>query len=78
MWTLAAAMGEWPPSWDTTYIEPKQTAMVLTEQEWNDLADICQVFKSWASVYDRPEHERMLALCERIIDAADTGGPYAD
>lgn len=49
-----------------------KTAMVLSEQEWEDLSVICAVFK--LRFHNRPAddpdgRQRRLDLCERIMDA---------
>lgn len=44
-----------------------QTALVLTQQEWDDLASICDFYeRSFRGIGDRA---RPLALAERIIEA---------
>lgn len=55
---------------------PDQTAMLLTEQEWNDLAYMCEVyrlqFESHPAFTSDPDTKRRLSLAARIKDA--TGG----
>lgn len=55
----------------------------LSDEEWNDLADICQTFLAVCradecgllDAYDTADMGRMGLLCERVIDAVDIGGP---
>lgn len=58
--------------------EAVQTAMMLTQQEWEDLAAICRTYlkagervekSRWVDEY--PEILRRCALANRIIDASE-------
>ena len=52
---------------------PDQTAMLLTQQEWEDLSAMCQAFvleRSEAD-YDPGVYNRRRMLADRIIDAAE-------
>jgi hypothetical protein len=47
-------------------VDPPQTAMLLTEDEWETLAVICIRYKD-----DNPAApKRHLTLCDRIIEAS--------
>jgi hypothetical protein len=51
--------------------EDIQTAMLLTQQEWEDLVVICKLFLAVpdpVNASDRVKHRN--ALCDRIIKAA--------
>ena len=51
-----------------------QTAMLLTEGEWQDLSYVAQTFML---TFDKPpfasedDFRRKVALCKRIVDAVD-------
>lgn len=46
-----------------------QTAMLLTEQEWDDLAVICRVYVGLVEGWKDAETVRRRTLCERIEEA---------
>ncbi len=58
---------------------PDETAMLLTQEQWEDLAHMCQhyrLFTKWVesgTLSGDPEKEvaRRRALAQRIIDAAE-------
>jgi hypothetical protein len=51
-------------------IESEQTAMLLTQEEWSDLSDICKIFKALYRSHPMPFPPRTEELCDRIIAAA--------
>lgn len=64
------------------YDDEPQTAMLLTEQEWQDVAEMVEYFKvctEWVDIHPRPSDEtddhvislkRKRALADRITEAA--------
>ena len=44
--------------------------MLLTQEEWDDLAVICEIFKRHVGKPYLEESERRIALADRLIDAA--------
>lgn len=58
---------------------PNETAMLLTEQEWEDLAYVCGRFLEGTAWSDRPQVavptraletlKRRRVLCKRVLDA---------
>jgi hypothetical protein len=50
---------------------PKQIAMMLTHEEWDDLVEICGYYRLSAggqSGWDEDELRRQVNLCKRIIE----------
>jgi hypothetical protein len=50
----------------------QQTAMLLTQQEWEDLGVICALYRvGYRYAVGTDDVDRRIALCERIIEATD-------